>query len=556
MLRTLVFSIIISFSIFAQNPHKLVRISLNQSQNIESLQQLSLGAQINITPDSISFTLPRGFSANQDLVVTNVGNEPLFVNLTESLPIENFQLTRAIQNTYLENTEKVVVITDSIGDTNDPAIDVVNIEVDRVIGAFGTITTSFDVTFAAPPDTGTFGIISVDLDQELGTGVFPAPFGYNLPVYDLGSEIEIIFDIGNNFIDTLGLGPLAIALSAYDSSVVGFAQIQLQDNVASADFLYTTLFGGAAFDENFNLAATFMSFDDLAYPDFAPDYGHGTFGTDVIISWLSALPQNFTLAPAESQTIPIQFVSVEQPGNYVANLEFSSNDTINPIENVLVDFTILDILEPEINLPVIVINDTIADIPDTSRFFTIENSGAGELFYFLSDSLPFGQDWLVISELLGTIESGGQVDIPYYFNRNNLTQGNNYSGTINIVSNDPDERFTSIQINVHYINPNSMDDNVFIPFTTELHQNYPNPFNPSTSIGYQLSDNSDVQLMIYNLLGQEVKTLVNKQQSPGSYNYIWNGLNSEGQQVASGVYYYKLVTDNGFHKTKKLLLLR
>ncbi len=101
MLRALVFSIIISFSIFAQNPHKLVRISLNQSQNIESLQQLSLGAQINITPDSLSFTLPHGFSANQDLVVTNVGNEPLFVNLTESLPIENFQLTRAIQNTYL-----------------------------------------------------------------------------------------------------------------------------------------------------------------------------------------------------------------------------------------------------------------------------------------------------------------------------------------------------------------------------------------------------------------------------------------------------------------------
>ena len=158
--------------------------------------------------------------------------------------------------------------------------------------------------------------------------------------------------------------------------------------------------------------------------------------------------------------------------------------------------------------------------------------------------------------IVGTVESGSQVDIPYYYNRNNLVQGNNYNGAIHIVSNDPDERFTSIQINVHYINPNSIDDNVFIPLTTELHQNYPNPFNPSTAIGYQLSANSNVNLKIYNLLGQEVKTLVNKQQSPGSYNYIWNGLNSEGQQVGSGVYYYKLVTDNGYIKTKKLLLLR
>ena len=294
----------------------------------------------------------------------------------------------------------MVVITDLSGDSNDPAIDVVRIEVDRVIGAFGVITTSFDITFAAPPDTGTFGIISIDLDQEMGTGVFPAPFGYNLPIYDIGSEIEIIFDIGNNLIDTLGLGPIAIALSAEDSAFIGFAQIQIQGNTASADFIYTTLFGGAAFDESFNLAATFLSFDDLAYPDFAPDYGHGVFGTEYPISWLSALPQNFSLAPSDSLIIPVQFVSVEQPGNYVANIEFSSNDTINPVKNVLIDLTILGNLEPDINLPVTVINDTITNIPDSSGFFTIENTGAGELFYFLSDSLPVGQDWLIISELL------------------------------------------------------------------------------------------------------------------------------------------------------------
>jgi len=512
----------------------------------------SLGAQISISPDSLSFTLPRGLSAIQDLVVTNIGNESLFVNLTESQPGENSELTRDIQNRYLEYTEKIIVITDSTGDTNDPAVDVVSIDVNRVGGAFGT-TTSFDVTFAAPPDTGTFGIISIDMDQELGTGIFPAPFGYNLPVYDVGSEIEIIFDIGNNLIDTLGLGSIAVALSAVDSSFLGFAPIQVNGNTASANF--SPFFGGNLFDENFYVAATFLSFDDLAYPDFAPDYGHGVYGTGIPFSWLSALPQNFSLAPAESLTIPVQFVSVEQPGNYVAYLEFSSNDTINPIENVLIDLTILQNLEPDIHLPVTVINDTITDTPDSTRFFTIENTGAGELFYSISDSLPFGQDWLVISEILGTVQSGSFADIPYFYNRGNITQGNNYSGTINVISNDPDERFTSIQINVHYINPSSIDDNVNIPFTTELHQNYPNPFNPTTTIGYQLSAKSFVKLKIFDLLGQEVNTLVSKQQSAGSYKISWNGLNTSGRKVASGIYVYELITDSIVLR-KKMILLR
>ena len=90
----------------------------------------------------------------------------------------------------------------------------------------------------------------------------------------------------------------------------------------------------------------------------------------------------------------------------------------------------------------------------------------------------------------------------------------------------------------------------------ELLQNYPNPFNPETKISYQLSKNSNVQLKVYNLLGQEVITLVNKQQNAGNHSVTWNGINETGQQVASGVYYYKLVTDNEFVQTKKLLLLR
>ena len=100
------------------------------------------------------------------------------------------------------------------------------------------------------------------------------------------------------------------------------------------------------------------------------------------------------------------------------------------------------------------------------------------------------------------------------------------------------------------------DDRYLLPGSPKLLQNYPNPFNPTTAIGYQLPDNSHVILRIYNMLGQEVKTLVNAQQKAGSYKTTWNGLNSIGKPVASGVYYYQLFTDKGLSQTKKLLLLR
>ena len=84
-----------------------------------------------------------------------------------------------------------------------------------------------------------------------------------------------------------------------------------------------------------------------------------------------------------------------------------------------------------------------------------------------------------------------------------------------------------------------------------LKANFPNPFNPVTMISYQLAMNSDVELSIYNLLGQKVATLVNKKQAAGYYTVQWNA-----SAFTSGVYIYKLETSSGFRKSRKLLLLK
>jgi hypothetical protein len=107
----------------------------------------------------------------------------------------------------------------------------------------------------------------------------------------------------------------------------------------------------------------------------------------------------------------------------------------------------------------------------------------------------------------------------------------------------------------------------------DLLQNYPNPFNPSTTLGYSIGNSPLsrepvpihrevsggwgvlVQLKIYNILGQEVTTLVNEVQSAGQYKVQWNGKNSAGQKVCSGVYLYRLQAGS-FISTKKLLLLK
>lgn len=83
-------------------------------------------------------------------------------------------------------------------------------------------------------------------------------------------------------------------------------------------------------------------------------------------------------------------------------------------------------------------------------------------------------------------------------------------------------------------------DGKIIPKEFLLHQNYPNPFNPTTTIKYSLPKNSKVALKIFNLLGEEIVTLVDEFQSAGEKSVVWNGRGRQGQVVNSGIYLYSL----------------
>ena len=94
------------------------------------------------------------------------------------------------------------------------------------------------------------------------------------------------------------------------------------------------------------------------------------------------------------------------------------------------------------------------------------------------------------------------------------------------------------------------------PTEFALHQNYPNPFNPQTNIPYDLAEGGDVVLRIYNLLGQEVRTLVRERQAPGRYTVQWSGMDDRGVSVSSGIYFYQVSVAGKFQDAKRLMLLK
>jgi hypothetical protein len=94
-----------------------------------------------------------------------------------------------------------------------------------------------------------------------------------------------------------------------------------------------------------------------------------------------------------------------------------------------------------------------------------------------------------------------------------------------------------------------------LPGTFQLGQNYPNPFNPSTEISFSLPNAAHVELDVFNVLGQKVRSLVSSDMTAGEHTVMWDGQNASGATVSSGVYFYRIAAGN-FTDTKKMMMLK
>ncbi len=102
--------------------------------------------------------------------------------------------------------------------------------------------------------------------------------------------------------------------------------------------------------------------------------------------------------------------------------------------------------------------------------------------------------------------------------------------------------------------PLLVKDGKILPDHFDLSQNYPNPFNPTTRIDFAIPKDGDVKVIIYNIMGEKVRTLVNESKHAGYYSTIWDGRNDHNATVSSGIYLYRMLSGS-YSSTKKLMLL-
>ncbi len=136
-----------------------------------------------------------------------------------------------------------------------------------------------------------------------------------------------------------------------------------------------------------------------------------------------------------------------------------------------------------------------------------------------------------------------------------LVKFNDYSGRYLLHCHNLEHEDNGMMLNIEIDPATSVDNENSSPEGFVLHQNYPNPFNPSTTIKYQIPLNgknemSNVKLSVFDILGKEIATLVNKQQQPGNYSVVFNGYN-----LPSGLYVYRLKVGK-FSAVKKMMLLK
>ena len=157
--------------------------------------------------------------------------------------------------------------------------------------------------------------------------------------------------------------------------------------------------------------------------------------------------------------------------------------------------------------------------------------------------------WLSVDPSAGVITAGGSTTIDVIMDATDL-EPNIYHGTLNIYPSDANGDMQMVSVPVTLDLLVGIDEETSLPTTYALAQNYPNPFNARTEISFALPQASDVDLSIYNMLGQKVATLVSGQLPAGNHSVNW-----DASDVATGVYFYK-ITAGDFSEIHQMTLLK
>ena len=207
--------------------------------------------------------------------------------------------------------------------------------------------------------------------------------------------------------------------------------------------------------------------------------------------------------------------------------------------------------ESDASLPVELTSFEVLDTRDNGiTLHWITESEINNLGFILDRRTPT-IDWIEIASFVTDTELQGQGSVShqtiYTYTDNTVIDNEVYDYRIADVDYDGNKEYHSLQL--MGISPAS------IPITYVLHQNYPNPFNPITTLSYDLPVDGLVNITIYDMMGRQVKTLINDQQTAGYRSVQWDGTNDNGSPVSAGLYLYTIQAGE-FRQTKKMVLLK
>jgi len=369
------------------------------------------------------------------------------------------------------------------------------------------------------------------------TSNYPNGIGYSLKLRATNSVSQSESDV---------IGPFVIQ-NTYpmlpDSSIIhssgradGLIQVQVVDSSATTGHTYRV-----SFDDS---TATQMTYDVFDVDDNqfvlenVAQLTSETSGPE--FDGLRLLLQNVNMGEYDTS----QTGWVAGASNLMYEIELYDNNPVQPPIDYQIEFS--DNADNE---------DYFQNSVNCSVKNLIDSSDEDFIFHDLDDNhLVSGNDHLIILHFPENSSTPrGVWDVHF---ENPVAADTILPGTGDVFEIIPRNRFSSEDgYYFHSPAPTKIENELSLPHQFELYQNYPNPFNPTTTINYNLPGNSDVELTVFNLKGQLVKTLIHQNQEQGYYHVQWNGTNSANILVASGVYFYRLQTTFGV-KLNKMILLR
>ena len=292
----------------------------------------------------------------------------------------------------------------------------------------------------------------------------------------------------------------------------------------------------------------------------------------------------FSASDVEGDSLTYSILDSTDNGTLILSDPISGTFTYSPIENfngsdsltfIVSDGTLLD--TGTVNITVVGLNDapsSFALSEQDSVYITMDNYATDSIFFTWDESIDVDGDELLY-DFTASLIVNGQVKAEY----------NSSSLTIREMKIDHqsvfDEIFAAQAMFGEIVWDVSVRDSMvevtsengaltlgvnasaavlsingeLLPEVFALHQNYPNPFNPITTLRYDLPENGMVNITIYDMLGREVKTLINQTQDAGYRSVIWDATNDYGKPVSAGIYLYQIQAGE-YISTRKMVLLK